>query len=401
VDTFGDGGPGLPEVYDRVLDSSTFLANDASEDENVGVAFAPAASQYLVAWVHKSGSNYQIVGQRLDASGLPTGGRFNICDENSPGHPCGATVRRWTRVVYNPSKQRFLVVWQEGENTAADIWGREVDTAGNPQDEPFGIAVTGSAQEVPNAVCDNTNYFVVWQDKRNSSQYDIYGARLEPRVGQPPRVTERPIARSGSDAEIMPDVAANPNSTSGRFLVVYLRTIGSYQEGWRNFLDSSGNPGTAAQLYVPTDSLSAVAVEGEQHNQRFRVVFNRSNNSNPYSGVVDATGNVVVAWQLIGDLLKFKNAALGLALVDDSLDYFLVAWENSNDNQWYARFLPIDIQVDDTYPTAYFYGSSPGAHADNNNNSQPALACDTANKRCVMARWVENDDIMVGLVFWY
>ncbi len=74
----------------------------------------------------------------------------------------------------------YFVVWNDPRSvTSYEIYGTRVAAGGKVLD-PAGIAITSSApdQEDPAIGFDGTNYLVVWKDARNGTNYDIYGSRL-------------------------------------------------------------------------------------------------------------------------------------------------------------------------------------------------------------------------------
>jgi hypothetical protein len=74
------------------------------------------------------------------------------------------------------------VVWQGRKN--AKLWNiffTRVSKEGEVLDEkPALLASSPKDQASPSVAFDGENYFVVWQDLRNSKSWDIYGARVTP-----------------------------------------------------------------------------------------------------------------------------------------------------------------------------------------------------------------------------
>lgn len=74
----------------------------------------------------------------------------------------------------------YLVVWQDyRDSTDYDIRGARMSMSGVAFD-PGGIAISEAAgrQISPTIAFDGTNYMVLWQDYRNGTDYDIYAARV-------------------------------------------------------------------------------------------------------------------------------------------------------------------------------------------------------------------------------
>ena len=82
---------------------------------------------------------------------------------------------------YNPSvvfgETDYLVVWEDYRG-GSEIYGARVRGDGVVLDSVgFSITNVSGYQQMPAVAFDGVNYFVVWQDLRSDSSFDIYGAR--------------------------------------------------------------------------------------------------------------------------------------------------------------------------------------------------------------------------------
>jgi len=140
------------------------------------LASSPAVSfdgtNYLVVWVdYRSGTN-DIFGARVNQAGV-------VLDAEGVSISDASGDQRFPAVSFDGAN--FLVVWEDKRSGTNDIYGARVSQAGVVLD-PAGIHIstaTGS-QECPAVSFGGTNCLVVWQDYRNGSDYDIYGARVAP-----------------------------------------------------------------------------------------------------------------------------------------------------------------------------------------------------------------------------
>jgi len=135
---------------------------------------ASDASGYLVVWCdHRNDPDYDIYGARVDPAGV-------VLDSTGIAISTAAGYQLDPSVAFDGSN--YLVVWSEDRNDPFnDIYGARVDPAGTVLDTG-GIAISTAAeyQVDPSVAFDGSNYLVVWSDNRNDTDYDIYGARVDP-----------------------------------------------------------------------------------------------------------------------------------------------------------------------------------------------------------------------------
>lgn len=136
----------------------------------------PAASSngagWLVAWQDRRGGQPDIYGGRVTPDGLAL---------DSGGIPVATGTADETYPAISFNGIDCLVVWGvDSGTTSYDIYGTRVDTSGTVLD-PAGIEVCDDVeyQGYPAASSQGSTYFVIWDDYRNGSTWDIYGARID------------------------------------------------------------------------------------------------------------------------------------------------------------------------------------------------------------------------------
>jgi hypothetical protein len=145
--------------------------NISSGGNALNPQISSSGKDFLTAWVdyRNSYTSPDIYGARIGNGG-------NVID------PTGIAISTLGGLEYEPSVGfggiYYLVAWEDMRNGLYDIYCARIDSNGVLVD-PNGIAlaIVDSLQRNTAIAFDGTNYFVVWQDKRNGS-YDIYGCRV-------------------------------------------------------------------------------------------------------------------------------------------------------------------------------------------------------------------------------
>lgn len=209
---------------DRDIYGARVTSGGAVSDSN-GIAIATAKGDQLVpriatngtvslvAWQDRRNGNFDIYGALVDnATGAVSVRDLVIANA------AGDQVR--PAVAFDATKNQFLVVWSDTRvSTDSNIYGARVDTTGAVLDAN-GVAITTNAagQFTPSVAFVGTSALVAWEDRRNDSQGDIYGARVS--LGTALTVLDpNGVSISGdiSGAQTVPSVS----SLSGSFLVAW------------------------------------------------------------------------------------------------------------------------------------------------------------------------------------
>ncbi len=164
-------GARYPVVVDPVI-SAEFGADQQAplplNEESSGADVAHDGTNYLVVF----DDNHDIIGARVAADGsvLDEGG-FDIC--------AAADTQRNPAVAFDGTA--YTAVWEDQRDSYQDdIYGGRVGTDGAPLDgNGFAICTATGYQTNPRIGHNGTSYLAVWQDGRNTSQQDVYGAMLD------------------------------------------------------------------------------------------------------------------------------------------------------------------------------------------------------------------------------
>ncbi len=149
------------------------VCND-NADQTAPVLTADGVGGTIITWQDWRSGNRDIYAQRIDSSGnvLWTSNGVGVAIKNS--HQQGPRI-------ISDGAQGAVIVWEDSINGNWDIFAQRVNASGVNQWTTGGVAVCTSAnsQVNPKIVADGTGaVYIVWQDKRNGSDYDVYCQKL-------------------------------------------------------------------------------------------------------------------------------------------------------------------------------------------------------------------------------
>ncbi len=131
-----------------------------------------------------------------------------------------SAAQRWPAVAFGDGG--YLVVWQRGIGSKADVRAARVDAAGKSLD-PAGVTVSAApgAQHRPEVAHSGQAFLVVWADLRNGKDYDVFGARVD--AGGKLLDPTGLLIAGGPGNQARPHVTATPSG----FFVVWEHYVGA------------------------------------------------------------------------------------------------------------------------------------------------------------------------------
>ena len=155
-----------------VLDPNGIAINSSASSQS-DPDVASDGTDWFVVWSDpRTGLSYDIYGTRVSADG-------SVLDPNGITISSAAKDQLYPSVAFNGAD--YFVVWQDfRSNWTYDIYCTRVSRSGTVLD-PAGIAISTAINhhQYPSVVFDGTNCLVVWADKRNGPDYDIFAARVD------------------------------------------------------------------------------------------------------------------------------------------------------------------------------------------------------------------------------
>ncbi len=189
----------------NVVDRSGFMVS-TSPDGLSAPAMASDGTNSLLAWVDGESGALDLYGARVDAAGtvLDTSGLLLTINGNAQSFPAVAT-----------DGTNYLIVWEDRRGEDVDLYGVRVDAQGVVLDsEAIAISTADGHQARPAIAFDGTHYLVVWMDERDGS-FDIYGTRVDP--------SGEVVDTDGFVIEAAPERQSDPDIVFGdsQYLVVW------------------------------------------------------------------------------------------------------------------------------------------------------------------------------------
>jgi len=249
------------------------------DEEQIDVVVAGNGDgSFLVAWSETSdASGIEIMGRMVDTDGTAGLDAITICSN---------TLNQYDpAVAFDPENDRFLVVWKDARTGDSDsIWGQFVSSDGTPTGGNFQISDENATDpEDPGVACNTADgsFLVLWSDFRGADQ-DIYGRLVMDSDDFLPAASDRVIC-DAVNTQSSPDAAYLPSADE--FLVAWLddrvameneEIYGLYTEGDGSYtagdfavveylgdVDSLGSPSVSA-VTQSRHTLVACLINGDQ-----------------------------------------------------------------------------------------------------------------------------------------
>ncbi|MDI1448264.1 hypothetical protein [Polyangium sp. 6x1] len=179
-------------------------------EPSVGYNLAPAAAWdgagWVVAWesgVPGDATSWDIRARRFGPTGIPLDASFVL----------GGAANAQRAPAIAAGNGRVLVAWEDFRNgTSNDIFGARILSNGVLLD-PLGLAIGAATNEQarPSVAWDGTSFVVAWQDYRSGSNQDVYAARVTPAgvVLDPAGIA----VSAATGSQMYPAVASNGTSS--------------------------------------------------------------------------------------------------------------------------------------------------------------------------------------------
>ena len=317
-------------------------------------AIAGSGSGYLVAWHDSRAGVDRVLCGRLNAANQPLDG--------SGFWPARVSASQQNPAVVYANGQYF-VAWQDARNSATtgtDIYAARVATNGTVLD-PGGFVVSNATgnQTRPRLAYNGSHVFVVWEDTRAQGPTDVYAARLVPS-------TREVLEPNGILVTNRPGAQTEPNAAA----------LGTdFYVTW-----DDGDPASLYNFMVArvSDEGAVAAVGGQA------ITGHNTLNSNPeHQRIATGNGQLFVASTASYDIVAFAvNPATLQTTTASSLVYTVASYLHPDVGLVYGGGLLFPAWQTGTYsdyvslsfaPTAAQLGQPGESIGSNNNYTNPSF----------------------------
>ena len=148
------------------------ICGDAS-DQNAPTAVTDSLGGAYIVWQDYRGLKRNLYAQHIDSSG-------NVLWTSNGIAVAARNYDQKNPKVLNDGNKGLIVFWQDSVGGAYDIYGQRLNSAGTAQwGTALGICTNALSQVNPKAqITSAGDIYVTWQDKRNGSDYDIYMQKI-------------------------------------------------------------------------------------------------------------------------------------------------------------------------------------------------------------------------------
>ncbi|MBI1177956.1 hypothetical protein GC207_11035 [bacterium] len=248
----GRNGTANQEIYaarikggGTLVETNGFLVSNASNSQSAP-SLGTVGTNYVAAWHDfRSGVSLDVYAARITSTG-------SVLDTN--GIPVSAAINDQWNVAITGNGTTGLIVWQDGRNgTDDELYGARINEAGTVLD-PNGIAISQQAgqQRFPAVAAIGANFLVTWQDSRAGSDFNLYATTVSAGSGTVGSASGTLISDAANDQRY-PAVAL-----AGNQLLVAWEDIrnGSNADIFGSRIDANGASLDGGNLLVSTVSNS-------------------------------------------------------------------------------------------------------------------------------------------------
>jgi hypothetical protein len=285
----------------------------------------------IVCWQDLRNGNRDIYAQRFDSLGNALWATNGIPIVQK------ATSQTGIRIIED-GNNGFFIVWEDSINGSSDIYAQKVNANGTLQWASSGVAVCNSlGQQInPRLIRDIAGGIIVcWQDRRNGADYDIYSQRISP-IGTAVWALNGVSVCTRVNTQSNPKI--EPDNAGGAYIVwqdkrnaldfdIYCQRINaSGAAQWTlNGVSVCNATGNQSAIDATTEGISnGIIISWKDE----RNVFN-----NIYTQLVNASGSTI--WDANGYIISTQGREqVNPNIIGAGNQSAIITWQDSTINGW-------------------------------------------------------------------
>jgi hypothetical protein len=295
-------------------------------EEQYSPHVASNGTDYLVTWYATqvtSTYDYNIYARRVSSTG-------QLLDTSRISIATGQGYDEYLPVVASNGTV-YLVAWSDSRSGTFRAYATRVSNAGVVLDGT-GFTLSSNTEQYPGAVASNgTNFLVVWQDYRNVTSGDLYGARVTG-SGSVVDGTGLLVAGEATVEEWYPSVGSNGTD----YLVAWTAFRSPVTQTFQTLGSRVSASASSSSAVVDTTSLVLSANTHHQHpsvapaGSGYLVVWDgtSSGTTDLYSASISSSGTVTSGGSFA--ITPLSTLAQTEPVVASNGDNFLVVWTDTD-----------------------------------------------------------------------
>lgn len=304
------------------------VSNALNTQTAAAVAYNPSCDRFLVVWQDKrNGIDDDVWGTYVDGTGGGVLGTFDLTPR--------AGNQRAPSVAFEPNHDTFLVAWMDDSAGNWEIQAQNFDCMKSSVGPLIQVTADPATQQYPDVDCAYGLAWIVWQDKRKGS-LDVFGQRVLPGgllLGAGLQISQPSVGEQS-----FPAITANPRVDTGCDMYSFLTAWRDARAGnfdvYGHQLSDVGLCGLVAdlQLYVGPAAQGMVDLDYGTAplivNDRYLVAWEdqRNGSRDVYARLFTPNGVPAAAsFALAAGALDQKAPAVAF---DDSSDEFLCVYQD-------------------------------------------------------------------------
>ena len=161
--------------YEKWLTNGIAICTSSGTQKSSSIISSGVDGSAIITWEDNRMGNYDIYAQKVDSSG-------NVLWTTNGIAVCSKTTNQKNPKISSDNAGGAIIVWEDSLNNYWDISAQRISSTGNLLWTSTGVSICNSPNTQNNPKIDIDGLggaVIVWQDKRNNADYDIYAQHID------------------------------------------------------------------------------------------------------------------------------------------------------------------------------------------------------------------------------